>query len=151
MLSTSSFKTNPSDHMTSVAQTPESKPGRLGYKHVCQLSNRSYLAQAEAHIAVKTTESILSAVTTGWLSHLSDMVGRKKILALSMFGALFMSVHDLGFHNCSANLAYRDLIYILVSDPSTVFGRHGEAFIIVAPLVEGILGAQSTYNGITHA
>ena len=29
--------------------------------------------------------------------------------------------------------------------------EHGEAFIIAAPLVEGILGAQSTYNGITHA
>ncbi len=43
-------------------------------------------------IAVKTTESILSAVTTGWLSHLSDRSGRKGILALSMFGALFMSV-----------------------------------------------------------
>ena len=79
------------------------------------------------------------------------MVGRKKILALSMFGALFMFVRDFGLHNCSTNLAYRDLIYILVSDASTVFGRHGEAFIIVAPLVEGILGAQSTYNSITHA
>ena len=53
------------------------------------------MVKTEIHIAVKTTESILSAVTTGWLSHLSDMVGRKKILALSMFGALFMSVHAL--------------------------------------------------------
>lgn len=79
------------------------------------------------------------------------MVGRKKILALSMFGALFMSVHDFGLHSCLTNLACRDFVYILVSDASTVFGGHGEAFIIVAPLVEGILGAQSTYNGITHA
>ncbi|KAI9461197.1 major facilitator superfamily domain-containing protein [Lactarius psammicola] len=89
---------------------------------------------ARIQASVKTTESILSAVTTGWLSHLSDRSGRKGILALSMFGALFM-----------------DFVYILVSNPSTVFGRHGEAFIIVAPLVEGVLGAQSTYNGITHA
>ncbi|KAH8995633.1 major facilitator superfamily domain-containing protein [Lactarius akahatsu] len=89
---------------------------------------------ARIQASVKTTESILSAMTTGWLSHLSDRYGRKGILALSMFGALFM-----------------DFVYILVSDPSTVFGRHGEAFIIVAPLVEGVLGAQSTYNGITHA
>jgi hypothetical protein len=77
------------------------------------------------------------------------MFGRKKILALSMFGALFMSV-DLVLRS-SADLVPRDFIYILVSDPSTVFGIHGEAFIIVAPLVEGLLGAQSTYNGITHA
>jgi MFS family permease len=89
---------------------------------------------ARIQASVKTTESILSAVTTGWLSHLSDRFGRKGILALSMFGALFM-----------------DIVYILVSNPLTSFGRHGEAFIIVAPLVEGALGAQSTYNGITHA
>ena len=99
---------------------------------------------------MKTTESILSAVTTGWLSHLSDMLGRKKILALSMFGALFMSANNFRLLS-SVNLTYRDFVYILVSDPSTLFGRHGEAFIVVAPLVEGILGAQSTYNGITHA
>jgi hypothetical protein len=97
---TSSFKTIPSDHLTSVAQTLESKLGRLEYKRVRHLSNRSYLVQTDTHIAVKTTESILSAVTTGWLSHLSDMVGRKKILALSMFGALFMSVHPLSSMVC---------------------------------------------------
>jgi hypothetical protein len=67
-----------------------------------------------------------------------------------MFGALFMSVEHLVLRN-SADLFLRDFVYILVSDPSTLFGRHGEAFIIVAPLVEGLLGAQSTYNGITHA
>jgi hypothetical protein len=78
------------------------------------------------------------------------MHGRKNILALSMFGALFMSVSHLELCDL-LNLVYRDFVYILVSDPSTLFGRHGEAFIIVAPLVEGILGAQSTYNGITHA
>ncbi|KAI0268599.1 major facilitator superfamily domain-containing protein [Gloeopeniophorella convolvens] len=89
---------------------------------------------ARIQASVKTTESILSALTTGWLSHLSDILGRKRILALVMFGALFM-----------------DMVYILVSDTSSVFGRHAEAFIIVAPLVEGLLGAQSTYNGITHA
>jgi hypothetical protein len=67
-----------------------------------------------------------------------------------MFGALFMSVEHR-ILSISADLALRDFVYILVSDPSTLFGRHGEAFIIVAPLVEGLFGAQSTYNGITHA
>ncbi|KZV76316.1 MFS general substrate transporter [Peniophora sp. CONT] len=89
---------------------------------------------ARIQASVKTTESILSAITTGWLSHLSDVYGRKKILALTVSGALFM-----------------DIVYILVSTPNTVFGRHGEAFIILAPLVEGFLGAQSLFGGITHA
>ncbi|KAI9507902.1 major facilitator superfamily domain-containing protein [Russula earlei] len=112
---------------------PESKLAQLGFKHARHLSP-PLLDQTNASAAVKTTESILSAVTTGWLSHMSDMFGRKQILLLSMFGALFM-----------------DFIYILVSDPSTLFGRYGETFIVIAPLVEGILGAQSTYNGIVHA
>ena len=55
----------------------------------------AYIRVTSIHTAVKTTESILSAITTGWLSHLSDRFGRKKILALSMFGALFMSVYRL--------------------------------------------------------
>lgn len=42
-------------------------------------------------------------------------------------------------------------MYILVSDTNSVFGQHGEAFIIAAPFIEGFLGAQSTYNGIVHA
>jgi hypothetical protein len=77
----------------SVLQIPKYKHALLGSKHVCCLfalprpkSGRLFFT------AVKTTESILSAVTTGWLSHLSDRFGRKGILALSMFGALFMSV-----------------------------------------------------------
>ncbi|KAF8271276.1 major facilitator superfamily domain-containing protein [Lactarius quietus] len=100
----------------------------------CTADPKVQARAARIQASVKTTESILSALTTGWLSHLSDRFGRNGILALSMFGALFM-----------------DIVYILVSNPSTPFGRHGEAFIIVAPLVEGALGAQSTYNGITHA
>ncbi|KAH9956889.1 major facilitator superfamily domain-containing protein [Russula dissimulans] len=100
----------------------------------CTADPRVQARAARIQASVKTTESILSAITTGWLSHLSDMFGRRRILLLSMFGALFM-----------------DFVYILVSDPSTLLGRHGEALIIVAPFVEGILGAQSTYNGITHA
>ena len=79
--------------MMSVLRIPTYKRGLLAYKHVCRLS-ASPLPKSDRlfFIAVKTTESILSAVTTGWLSHLSDRFGRKGILALSMFGALFMSV-----------------------------------------------------------
>ena len=77
----------------SVLRIPKYKRVLLGYKHVCRLSALplSKLGRL-SFTAVKTTESILSAVTTGWLSHLSDRFGRKGILALSMFGALFMSV-----------------------------------------------------------
>ncbi|EIM81131.1 uncharacterized protein STEHIDRAFT_134780 [Stereum hirsutum FP-91666 SS1] len=89
---------------------------------------------ARIQASVKTTESILSAATTGWLSHLSDVYGRKKVLAFSVFGALFM-----------------DIIYIMVLEAKYAFAEHGEAFIIIAPVIEGFLGAQSTYNGLVHA
>ncbi|THH16571.1 hypothetical protein EW146_g4090 [Bondarzewia mesenterica] len=100
----------------------------------CSADPKVQARAARIQASVKTTESILSAATTGWLSHLSDLYGRKKILGLSIFGALFM-----------------DFVYILVSNTKSGFGRHGEAFIITAPLIEGFLGAQSTYNGLTHA
>ncbi|KAA1476081.1 hypothetical protein DENSPDRAFT_861057 [Dentipellis sp. KUC8613] len=100
----------------------------------CSADPKVQARAARIQASVKTTESILSAITTGWLSHLGDVYGRKKILSISIFGALFM-----------------DFVYILVSDTKSIFSRHGEAFIIAAPLIEGILGAQSTYNGITHA
>jgi hypothetical protein len=46
---------------------------------------------------------------------------------------------------------YRDFVYILVSGSGSTFSKHGEAFIITAPLVEGFLGAQSMFSGLTHA
>jgi hypothetical protein len=51
--------------------------------------------------AVKTTESILSALTTGWLSHQSDIYGRKRLLVVSVFGALFMcgALHPAQSHH----------------------------------------------------
>jgi hypothetical protein len=89
----SNFRTLKSKHMMSVLQIPKYKHALLGFKHVCHLSALLPPELGQLFlIAVKTTESILSAVTTGWLSHLSDRFGRKGILALSMFGALFMSV-----------------------------------------------------------
>ncbi|KAI0313769.1 major facilitator superfamily domain-containing protein [Amylostereum chailletii] len=89
---------------------------------------------ARIHASVKTTESVLSAITTGYLSHLGDRHGRKLVLSLSVFGALFM-----------------DVVYLLVSDTDSIFSAHGEGLIIAAPFVEGLLGAHPTYTGVTHA
>ena len=77
-------------------------------------------------LAVKTTESILSAATTGWLSHLSDRFGRKNILVLSMFGALFMSVEHL-ILSSSADLALGTLcISLSLTHPRCLgdMGKH---------------------------
>lgn len=103
---------------------------------------------------MKTTESVLSAMTTGWLSHLSDIYGRKKILAFSVFGALFMCVYPLFLFVLVLTvdaIVCRDIIYIMVLEGKYAFAEHGEAFIIIAPVIEGFLGAQSTYNGLVHA
>ncbi|KAI0320781.1 major facilitator superfamily domain-containing protein [Amylostereum chailletii] len=130
--------TNPTGILADIHPTPHlttlTFPNPAYSFDECSADPKVQGRAARIQASVKTTESVLSAITTGWLSHLGDLYGRKKILSLSVFGALFM-----------------DFVYILVSDENSLFGRHGEGFIIAAPLIEGFLGAQSTYNGITHA
>ncbi|KZV76315.1 hypothetical protein PENSPDRAFT_448195 [Peniophora sp. CONT] len=130
------------NHSMNALVIPGYRVARPVYKHVrrsptlvvVHLFQVTPLTHRRLFTAVKTTESVLSAITTGWLSHMSDVHGRKKILAVTVFGALFM-----------------DFVYILVSNTGTVFGRHGEAFIILAPFVEGLTGAHSCFSSLTHA
>lgn len=33
----------------------------------------------------------------------------------------------------------------------TIFGRYPERFILVGPVIEGLVGGLSVFNGVTHA
>lgn len=44
-----------------------------------------------------------------------------------------------------------DLSFILVSTPSSPFSAHGHRLLIIAPIIEGILGGWSTLQSATHA
>lgn len=35
--------------------------------------------------------------------------------------------------------------------PNSIFSRHAEKFILVGPIVEGLVGGLSAFNGVVHA
>ncbi|KAJ7664699.1 major facilitator superfamily domain-containing protein [Mycena rosella] len=81
-----------------------------------------------------TTMGLLSAVTTGWWGGFGERYGRTKVLAISTFG-LFLT----------------DLTFILASTPSSPFSSHGNKLLIIAPVIEGLLGGWSTLQSGTSA
>ena len=46
---------------------------------------------------------------------------------------------------------FSDLTFILVSTPHTFFSRHGQVFLVIAPVIEGLLGGWSTLQGASSA
>ncbi len=54
----------------------------------------------------------------------------------------------LSTHSVSA---IRDLTFILVSTPHSIFARHGSILLVVSPVIEGLLGGWSTLQGATSA
>ena len=40
---------------------------------------------------------------------------------------------------------------MLVMKSDTIFGRHAENLILVGPILEGLVGGLSTFNGVVHA
>lgn len=89
---------------------------------------------AKIQASVVTTMSVLSAVTTGFWSRLGDKIGRKPIFAAFFLGALFM-----------------EAFFVLVMMPDSLWGRYGEKWILAGPIIEGLVGGLSVFNGVVHA
>ncbi|TFK27512.1 hypothetical protein FA15DRAFT_635667 [Coprinopsis marcescibilis] len=89
---------------------------------------------AKLQAFVITFMSVLSAMSTGFWSRLGDTHGRKPIFATFFVGAGLM-----------------ELVFVLVMKSDTLFSRHGERFILVGPLIEGLVGGLSVFNGVVHA
>jgi hypothetical protein len=60
------------------------------------------------------------------------------------------SVNVAGFSHL-LNCPLSDLTFILVSTPRSIFAAHGTLFLIVSPVIEGLLGGWSTLQGATSA
>ncbi|KAJ6619811.1 major facilitator superfamily domain-containing protein [Mycena sp. CBHHK59/15] len=84
--------------------------------------------------SVLTTMNVLSSVSTGLFSQYGDSNGRKIIFCASIVGFIAM-----------------EIVFILVSGSITAITRRGEAFIIVGPILEGMVGGLSVFNGVVHA
>lgn len=81
-----------------------------------------------------TIVGVLSVCTTAWWGHYGQKHGRTKVLAASTLGALFT-----------------DLAFVLIATPSSPFSRHNHKFLLLAPIIEGILGGQSTLHAAISA
>ncbi|KAJ7475891.1 major facilitator superfamily domain-containing protein [Mycena latifolia] len=81
-----------------------------------------------------TTMGLLSALTTGWWGQFGERHGRTKVLAIATLG-LFLT----------------DLIFILSSTPSSPLSSHGHKLLLIAPVIEGLLGGWSTLASATSA
>ncbi|CAK5269155.1 unnamed protein product [Mycena citricolor] len=81
-----------------------------------------------------TTMGLLSAFTTSWWGHFGERHGRTRVLAFTTIGLLMT-----------------DLIFILSSTPSSPFSSHGHKLLLVAPIIEGLLGSASTLQSSTSA
>ncbi|KAL0954434.1 hypothetical protein HGRIS_003415 [Hohenbuehelia grisea] len=89
---------------------------------------------AKIQATIITTMSILSAITTGLWSRFGDLNGRKIILCTTVLGAIVM-----------------DIVVLLVIDTDSVFSRHGEQLIVLGPVLDGLTGGLSAFNGVVHA
>ncbi|KAG5641236.1 hypothetical protein DXG03_005680 [Asterophora parasitica] len=89
---------------------------------------------ARLQTMMTTTMGLLSALTTGWWGHFGERHGRTKVLAIVTLG-LFIT----------------DLTFILVSNPASPFSQYGHALLVLAPIIEGVLGGWSTLQSATSA
>ncbi|KIK63023.1 hypothetical protein GYMLUDRAFT_57781 [Collybiopsis luxurians FD-317 M1] len=89
---------------------------------------------ARIQTVLTITEGLFSALTTGWWGHFSERHGRTRVLALATLG-LFLT----------------DLTFILVATPGSILAAHHHKLLVVAPLIEGLLGGWSTLHAATSA
>ncbi|KAH6909108.1 major facilitator superfamily domain-containing protein [Coprinopsis sp. MPI-PUGE-AT-0042] len=99
---------------------------------------------AKLQAIITTTMGLLSAFTTGWWGRFGERYGRTKVLAVATFGLL-----------------WTDLVFILTSTPHLPFPlswfsytskfNHAHHLLLLAPLVEGLLGGWSTLQSATSA
>ncbi|KAJ7126941.1 major facilitator superfamily domain-containing protein [Mycena epipterygia] len=81
-----------------------------------------------------TIMNVLSSASTGLWSQWGDVKGRKIIFCVSVVGFIAM-----------------ELVFILVSGSISAITSRGEAFILVGPVLEGVCGGLSVFNGVVHA
>ncbi|KAG8696391.1 hypothetical protein FRC09_008542 [Ceratobasidium sp. 395] len=104
-----------------------------GPNKMCSADPKVLSAVAKLSTAMTTSTGILSCLTTGSWSQLSDRVGRVRVLALAAFGVLLT-----------------DIVLVLVAFYSDILPG-GYRFLVVGSVLDGIVGGWSTATAISHA
>jgi MFS family permease len=95
---------------------------------------------------------LLSAFTTGWWGRFGERHGRTKVLFFATLGLFLTYVHVNNFSLGRAfTSAVSDLTFILASTPSSPLSSHGHKLLLIAPVIEGLLGGWSTLASATSA
>lgn len=134
-------KASPHRHGDDDAKDPD--PRRLTTAR-CLADPAVQANAAKLQAIITTTMGLLSAFTTGWWGRFGERYGRTKVLAIATFG-----------------LMWTDLVFILTSTPHLPFPlswfsytsklNHAHHLLLLAPLVEGLLGGWSTLQSATSA
>ncbi|PPQ64605.1 hypothetical protein CVT26_002003 [Gymnopilus dilepis] len=112
---------------------------------------------ARLQTMMTTTMGLLSALTTGWWGHFGERNGRTRVLAVSTLGLFLTLVPFLvvSFEADPNRIPFfataSDLTFILVSTPSSPLAQHGHKLLLIAPIIEGLLGGWSTLQSATSA
>ncbi|KAF8610529.1 MFS general substrate transporter [Ceratobasidium sp. AG-I] len=88
---------------------------------------------ARLNTAISTTSGILSVLTTGWWTQLSDRVGRVRIMAISALSGAMV-----------------DIVFVAVVRNSDQFPG-GYHLLVVSNMIDGLLGGFSTAVATSHA
>ncbi|TCD71062.1 hypothetical protein EIP91_000154 [Steccherinum ochraceum] len=89
---------------------------------------------ARLQTVMAMTVGTLCALSTGWWGHFGERHGRTRVLAAATLG-LFLT----------------DVTFILVSTPHSIFAAHGQLMLLIAPIIEGLLGGWTTLQAATSA
>lgn len=89
---------------------------------------------ARLQTIMTTIMGALSALTTGWWGQFGERYGRTRVLGVTAF-SLFMT----------------DLIFILVSTPNSPLAGHSHKLLVLAPVIEGLLGGWSAMTSAQSA
>ncbi|KAI0362392.1 MFS general substrate transporter [Trametes cingulata] len=102
-------------------------------QRVCHADPVVSAAVAELNIIMTTVMGILSCMTTAWWGGLSDRYGRTRVMSCSVVGILLTDVNLI-------------LVYFFHKQlPGGYF------FLIVGPILEGLLGGLSSMSANVHA
>ncbi|KAF9031012.1 MFS general substrate transporter [Hymenopellis radicata] len=123
----------PPVYLTFEDNDEEEDPRRLP-SNQCMSDSAVQAGAARLQTIMTTTMGLLSALTTGWWGHFGERHGRTKVMAIATLG-----------------LVLTDLMFILVSTPHSPFASHGHKLLILAPIIEGMLGGWSTLQSSTSA
>ncbi|KAG9105898.1 hypothetical protein FRC07_009068, partial [Ceratobasidium sp. 392] len=104
-----------------------------GPNKMCSTDPKVLGAVAKLSTAMTTSGGVLSCLTTGSWSQLSDRIGRVRVLALAAFGVLLT-----------------DIVLILVAFYADVLPG-GYRFLVVGSVLDGALGGWSTATAASHA